>query len=133
MPDQAKEFDLYTILAITHHLPITARPYRDILEYLSGVPIPAPTHALGVVEPCAEWLIEQHPPLRDVPAVPDFQGDEAAMDNWADEQKARLGVSELAVRPLPEQRRRAIPPYMERLLDHIPPSKVYVANLDEDQ
>lgn len=130
MSDQARGFDLDTILAITHHLPSAARPYRDILEFISGVDIPAPTHALGVVEPCAQWLFEQHPRLREVPAVPDFRGDEAAMDTWADKQKARLGVTELPVAPLPEQRRRAIPAYLQRLLGHVDPNKVYVDNPD---
>jgi hypothetical protein len=128
MPDQVRDLDLYTVLAITHHLPSAGGPYRDALEYLSGVSLPGPSHALGVVEPCAQWLFEEHPRLREVPAVPDFAGDEAAMDAWADEQKARLGVTELPVRPLPEDRRGAIPDYMERLLDHVDPAKVYVAD-----
>jgi hypothetical protein len=132
MPDQVRKFDLYAILAITHHLPSEARQFQEILEYVSGVPIPAPSHALGVVEPCAAWLIEQHPQLRDVPAVPDF-ADEAAMDAWADEQKARIGVTELPVRPLPDERRRALPAYLERVLDHVDPAKVYVTDPDQSR
>lgn len=131
MSEQFKQVDLYTVLSITHRLPSAFKPHRDALEYLSGVSIPTPYHLLGVVESCAQWLFEQHPQLRDVPALPDFAGDETAMDAWANEQKARLGVTGLPVRPMPEDRRSSIPDHLERLLDHVDPAKVYVVDPDK--
>lgn len=133
MPDQARKFDLYTILAITHGLPSVPGPYREILEFMTEVPVPAPSHAIGLVPVCRDALFAQHPQLRQVPAKPDFRGSEAAMDAWADEQKKRLGVTELPVTPLPPQRQRTVPGYMGRLLEVADPNKVHVHDPDEHQ
>lgn len=45
MPDQARQFNLYTILAITHGLPSVPGPYREILEFMTEVPVPARTRS----------------------------------------------------------------------------------------
>jgi hypothetical protein len=123
-----RQFDVYDVLAVTHRLPATGSQFQGILEYVSGQSLPGPSHALGVREPSAEWLFEQHPQLRDVPPLPDFHDDERAMDEWADQQKARLGATELTVRPLPADRQEQIKPRVERLLDHAEPAKVWVAD-----
>lgn len=128
MATEERKFDVYDVLAVTHHLPSTGSQFRGILEHISGQTLLGPTNALGVQEPCARWLIEQHPQLNTVPAPPEFNGDERAMDAWADQQKARLGTNELPVKPLPEDRRAQIEPTKERLLGHVDPAKTYVAN-----
>lgn len=56
----------------------------------------------------ASWLLEQHPQLNQIPTPPDFRDDEAAMDAWAAEQAARLGVDHLPVSPLPPDRPRRL-------------------------
>ncbi|MFI6029464.1 hypothetical protein [Amycolatopsis magusensis] len=121
---EARTFDLYSILAVTHGLPIKGAPYRAILEFLSGLALTGPSHAHGIAPRCARELREQHPQLDDVPPVPDFHGDEAAMDAWAAEQAKRIGADHLPVRPLP--RDEEFPPYIQRLLDVADPAKVYI-------
>ncbi|MEU3765271.1 hypothetical protein AB0E55_09460 [Amycolatopsis keratiniphila] len=102
----AKEFDLYSILAVTHGLPANAVQYRQILAHIVGREMPgAGMAALTVGPACKEWLREQHPQLAQIPTPPDFHGDERAMDAWAAEQAARLGTDRLPVLPLPEHRR----------------------------
>ncbi|WP_020657267.1 hypothetical protein [Amycolatopsis benzoatilytica] len=101
-----REFDLYSILAVTHRLPSNALPFRTILAHITRRELAAMpgagVSALTVGAECRAWLLEQHPRLRDIPLPPDFHDDEAAMDAWADEQAARLGVDRLPVAPLPE-------------------------------
>jgi hypothetical protein len=122
-----RQFDVYDDLAVTHRLPATGSQYQGILEYVSGQSFPGPSHALGVREPSAEWLFEQHPQLRTVPPLPQLDT-ERAMDEWADQQKARLGVTELTIRPMPADRQEQIKPRTERLLDHVEPAKVWMAD-----
>lgn len=117
-------FRLYDVLAVTHHLPSVGSDYQAILEYLSGEPIPAPTHALRVADECRTWLLEQHPELCDVPPCPDFQSDEAAMDAWCAEQALRVGET-MTLDPLPLDR-RDFRSHMESLLEHVDPQDVDV-------
>jgi hypothetical protein len=120
-----REFDLYSVLSVTHSLPSLWAPFREILEYLSGQPVIAPSHSIGVRDACAEWLREQHPQLNEVPGPPDFADDESAMDAWAAAQATLLGVESLVCRPMPDERRQVIGSYIERLLDHVDPTKVW--------
>jgi hypothetical protein len=124
-----REFGLDIVLAVTHGLPSLAEDYRVLLEYLSGLSLSAPTGVVGVAESCQEWVLEQHPRLREVPPRPDFHGDARAMDAWAAEQAVRLGAERLVLRPLPVER-RDFPPVLDRVLDVVessgPLSKVFV-------
>ncbi len=101
----AKEFDLYSILAVTHGLPSNALQYRQILAHVVGREMPgAEMAALTAGPACKEWLREQHPRLNEIPAPPDFHGDERAMDAWAAEQAVRIGADRLPVLPIPVHR-----------------------------
>lgn len=104
------EFDLYSILAVTHRLPSTARQFRTILAHILGVEIDqvpgAGLAALTVAPDCALWLLEQHPQLRNIPAPPDFDGNEEAMDVWAAKQAEVLGTERLLITPIPPNRSR---------------------------
>lgn len=116
----SREFDLYDILAVTHGLPADWPHYRAILEYISGAAVPEPVRCIGVKPACEEWLFEQHPQLREVPPVPrSLRTDaatDAAMDAWAEEQRTRLGMTMLPVRPLPPDRADFGSP-LEQILD----------------
>jgi hypothetical protein len=100
------EFDLYSILAVTHRLPSNALQFRTILAHITRRELAAMPgagmSALTIGADCRAWLLKQHPQLREIPLPPDFHDDEAAMDAWAAEQAARLGVDRLPVAPLPE-------------------------------
>lgn len=99
--DKDHLFDLRAILAMTHGLPCSLDDHLTLQRHIIQR---SPSTGMWVPE-CAEWLLEQHPQLRDVPAVPEFRGDEAAMTAWSDQQKALLGVDSLPVSPLPVDRR----------------------------
>lgn len=123
----SRHFDLYTVLSVTHGLPVTGPPYKDILEYLTGLSLPSPLAALPHREPCAAWLLEQHPVLRTL-SMPAFgDGDELAMDRWADECKAAIGAHELPVAPLPPGR-VVDQPIIETLADLGAAEKTYVVD-----
>lgn len=130
----AKNLDLYSILAITHHLPIHLTPYLAILEFMTGEKLSAIEWPRAHAE-CADWLLEQYPQLRDV-VMPDFaEGDEAAMDAWADEQKAKFG-STLPVLPLPPGRRAQMSVIDELVNLGVDLNKVYVVDpndIDNDK
>jgi hypothetical protein len=100
-----KDFDLYSILAVTHWLPSTALQFRTILAHLIRREVNdmpgAGMSALTIQPTCRDWLLELHPQLHEVPAPPDFHGDESAMDAWAEAQAVRLGVDRFPVEPLP--------------------------------
>lgn len=117
----AKSFDLYSILAVTHRLPSTALQYRTILAHIMGIEVEQMTGAgmaaLTVAPECARWLLEQHPQLRDIPAPPDFHEDTDAMDAWAAEQVTQLGADRLLVAPLPPERNQH--PSLDDVLDVI--------------
>ncbi|UKD53667.1 hypothetical protein L3Q65_38140 [Amycolatopsis sp. FU40] len=107
----AKEFDLYSILAVTHHVPATALQFRTILAHIVGLELDqmpgARISALAYGPECSRWLLEQHPRLRDIPNPPDFHGDEIAMDEWVSAQAEHLGSDclRLPIEPLPPERR----------------------------
>ncbi|NKE62951.1 hypothetical protein FXN61_42015 [Lentzea sp. PSKA42] len=108
MEPSTKNFDLYTVLAVTHRLPSDLGPYVEILSWMVGKTVNQ-FEWISAHPICGEALAEQHPQLRDIPAAPDFDGDERRMDAWADEQKARIGVSSLPVAPLsPDKREEAL-------------------------
>ncbi|MGW7534711.1 hypothetical protein [Amycolatopsis sp. NPDC054798] len=124
-------FDLYSILAVTHGLPSTARQYQDLIGHLIGQPAPSPTMAaIAYDERCREALFEQHPRLRSIPPKPVFgEADTAAMDAWAADQANRLGADRLPVRRIPAEDAPG-DPYTE-FINNVPdPWKVY--NLDPD-
>lgn len=121
----SKVFRLYDVLAVTHGLPCLGSDYRAILEYLSGEPIPAPSHGLRVRDECRTWLLEQHPERGDVPERPDFRDDEAAMDTWCDEQVLRVGTPTMTLSPLPLDR-RCFPTHAEAIAMHAYPEDVDV-------
>lgn len=121
----ARDFDLYSILAISHGLPSDWETYRAIAEFLTGHPMPGPAHALGIRDICGPWLIEQHPALGDVPPYPHFDT-EQEMDDWAEQQAHHIGAHTLPVLPLPAD--RPCPPFIERLLDRADPTTVYHHN-----
>ncbi|MGV9361957.1 hypothetical protein [Amycolatopsis sp. NPDC003731] len=118
----AKEFDLYSILAVTHRLPAGALQYRTILAHMVERDVDqiagAGVSALTLAPECRAWLLEQHPQLNQIPAPPDFHDDEAAMDAWAAEQAARIGTDHLPVTPLPPGRPRRLG--LAYLIDAIP-------------
>jgi hypothetical protein len=119
-----RTFRLDVVLAVTHHLPSSFNDYQEILEFISGAPVPGPSHSLGVDAACAQWLFEQHPRLREIPQCPQFN-DETALLAWVAERAAQIGAAELLVSPMPDEQRAAIPDYMTRLLDHVDPNKVW--------
>lgn len=127
-----EEFPLYHVLGVTHALPMLGVDYQAILKYLTGQTL-SPVQALSVRDTCREWLLEQHPALRDVPPCPRFEQEsiegEAAMDAWCDEQATRLGVQTLTLTPVPVERLDTRSD-MERMLDHVDPAKVYIHNPD---
>ena len=95
-------FDLYTILAVTHRLPSDHKPYQELITYMINEPFTVSTLnvMMGVVDLCREDLFRQHPQLHDIPPIPEFHDSERAMDEWCDAQKAALGVTTLPVEPL---------------------------------
>ncbi|WP_370970080.1 hypothetical protein [Amycolatopsis sp. cg9] len=130
----AKDFDLYSILAVTHRLPSGALQYRTILAHIVGRDVDqiggAGMSALTLGPECRAWLLEQHPQLNRIPAPPDFHGDEAAMDAWAAEQAALIGTDHLPVAPLPPGRPRRLG--LGDLIDAIPDAnKVFVVDPDK--
>ncbi|MFD0687356.1 hypothetical protein [Actinomadura fibrosa] len=126
-----REWDLYVILSVTHRLPVDLDPWLEILGFLIG------DTGIGVVQGAAaqkearDWVFTQHPQLRDIPAVPDFaEGDDAAMDEWANRYKQRYGQT-LPLRPLP-QARQVHRTVLEATLALAPSEKVIVINPDDD-
>lgn len=124
------DFDLYTILSITHRLPVEGGPYQAILKHMTGLQL-SPLQSGRARDVCAAWLLEQHPRLAEVPERPVFkEGDYAAMDAWADEQRALLGATSLPVAPLPPGEYTA-KPIVEEVLDlGVPPEKIFVVDPD---
>jgi len=110
---QSRIFGLYDVLALTHGLPRLSAVFRANLEYLAGVKLTG-TAPVGAVQPCREWLLEQHPALRDVPEPPDFHGDMAAAERWANDQCRRLKAIGFVVRPMPLDRQTQLPANLVR-------------------
>lgn len=127
----AKEFDLYSILAVTHGLPSTPQQYRQIVAHIVGEEVPGVVVTSMTLGPtCKEWLREQHSELARIPPPPDFHGDDHAMDAWAAEQARRIGTDRLSVLPLPGHRRPGSE--LSDLLDRIEnPAKVVIVNPDQ--
>ena len=96
---ESKTFDLYAVLAVTHRLPSDLDQFVEIIGFLAGGPVNTLAWA-HVREVGARWLFHQHPQLLTIPPAPDFDGDEAAMDAWADTRKQALGA-ELTINPVP--------------------------------
>lgn len=100
-----RSFRLAAVLAVTHHLPIKAGPYREIMQHLTGIELSGPMHAEQYRKVCQEWISQQHPRLRDI-GMPDLpEEDYAAQDRWVEEVATKLGVTQLDVEPLPPGRR----------------------------
>lgn len=126
----SRQFDLYAILAMTHRLPCSINDHLELQQHILQRP---PSTGMWAQE-CKDWLLEQHPQLHQVPPIPDFHDDEAAMDKWADQQKALLGTINLLVTPLPPDRRPGATPgdLMTEVLAKTPDaSKVWSADLDK--
>ncbi|MDJ1131221.1 hypothetical protein [Streptomyces iconiensis] len=123
---KTREFDLYTVLAVTHQLPIELEPFVEIYAWLTGQPS-SPLQAAHARDACVAWLLEQHPRLGEVPELPQAvaEGTDAAMDTWAAMQKARLGVTTLPVAPMPPGR-YAAPGMTEVAADLAGAEKVWV-------
>lgn len=99
-----RTFRLAAILAVTHHLPIKAGPYREIMEYLTGIELSGPMHAEQYRNVCTEWITKQHPHLLAI-TTPTFPEDDyAAQDQWVEDVAAKLGATQLNVDPLPPGR-----------------------------
>lgn len=129
-PTAPREFGVYTVLSVTHGLPIELDPYLDILTHITGQKMDVVT-AIRARQVSAPWLLEQHPRLSEFVKPERFSHgrfstvDYPAMDAWAKEVAAALGRETLPVQPLPpgEWTRR---PLVEEVLDHAPPEKVFV-------
>ncbi|SMC99126.1 hypothetical protein [Kibdelosporangium aridum] len=127
MDAENAEFDLLTILGVTHGFPTYGSHQQHILEFLTQSPVPGPFFGLLVTAACREWLLELHPVLRDVPARPEYSdGDYAAVDAWAEQLVSRIGTR-LVVRPIPPERRDRRP-LIDRVLDVAEPSTVFLAD-----
>lgn len=99
-----RTFRLAAILAVTHHLPIEAGPYREIMQYLTRIELSGPMHAEQYRNVCSEWLTNQHPCLREI-TMPDLPEDDyESQDRWVDGVAAKLGATQLDVEPLPAER-----------------------------
>ncbi|MDS0137574.1 MULTISPECIES: hypothetical protein [unclassified Amycolatopsis] len=134
--NHTKEFDLYSILAVTHRLPSTALQYRTILAHMAGRDVSqiggAGVSALTLAPECRAWLLEQHPQLNQIPTSPDFD-DDADMDAWAAEQAALIGADHLPVTPLPPDRPRrlGLGDLIDAISDANDVNKVFVLDPDK--
>jgi hypothetical protein len=129
---QPRQFEVYTVLSVTHGLPSGLDPYLDILTHLTGQPMDVVT-AIRAVTVSRPWLLEQHPRLADFVKPERFEherftkDDYPAMDAWAAHVADQLGAQTLPVQPLPPGEWTRQTP-IEEVLDHADPAKVIVVD-----
>lgn len=98
--DDALQFDLRTILAVTHSPAIDDEHRPDLVHFLlRGRRFPENTHGAAVREACAERILDLYPGLRRIPTVPVRLDDDAAAQ-WITTQRAKYSNS-LPLSPLP--------------------------------
>lgn len=100
---EALQFDLRTILAVTHSPAIDDEHREALLAFLlRGRRFPEGSHGAEVREACAEHVLDLHPGLRQIPRVP-VRLDNDAAEQWVTTQRTQYGDS-LPLSPLPRHR-----------------------------
>jgi len=95
-----RTFDLATVLAVSHRLPIEGTRYREIMEHLTGTTLAGPGDAFRWRRICVAWVTMQHPVLQHIVMPEMSEQDYTAQDQWVEEIASGLGQT-LPIAPLP--------------------------------